>query len=342
VLLKNTFGLLPLSSTTGKVFVAGKSADNIGYQSGGWTISWQGGSGAITPGTTILDGIEAAVSPQTTVTYSEDGTGIDGSYNVAIAIVGETPYAEGAGDRPDGMGLDSADLATLDELEASGVPVVVVLVSGRPLDIGSELAGWDALIAAWLPGTEGDGVADVLFGNAEFSGTLPVTWQQTASQQPINAGDGKTPLFAYGTGLTPGGNQSAYTTIGASYFDGQSGTGVELCTDSGCGQNVGHTTAGDYLWFDDIDFGSTSPTHVSSRIASGSTVSGVIEYRLDSPTGTVLAQVATASTGGWQEWTTDVSGTLASVTGVHTVYVVFVSSDPGDLVNLNWFVFDTD
>jgi beta-glucosidase len=107
VLLKNRNGVLPLPKTASKIFVAGKSADNIGYQSGCWTISWQGGSGAVTPGTTVLQGIRSAVSTSTTVTYNRNGTGIDGTYSAAIAVVGETPYTEGAGDRPGGLGLDA-------------------------------------------------------------------------------------------------------------------------------------------------------------------------------------------------------------------------------------------
>jgi beta-glucosidase len=201
--LKNSANILPLDPG-GKIFVAGKSADDIGNQSGGWTISWQGSSGNITPGTTILQGIRNAAGSGTTVTYSRDGSGIDGSYRAAIAVVGETPYAETQGDRPGGLGLDTADLNTIATLRASGVPVVVVLVSGRPLDIASQLSGWNALVAAWLPGTEGQGVADVLFGAAQPAGKLPMTWMSSASQQPINAGDGKTPLFAQGYGLTYG------------------------------------------------------------------------------------------------------------------------------------------
>lgn len=340
VLLKNTNGILPLAPSAAKVFVAGKSADNIGYQSGGWTISWQGGSGPITPGTTILAGIEAAVSPQTTVAYSQDGTGIDGSYSVAIAVVGETPYAETAGDRPGYMGLDATDLATLDRLNASGVPVVVVLVSGRPLDIGAQVGDWDALVAAWLPGTEGDGVADVLFGEVASTGTLPVTWEQSVSQEPINDGDGKPSLFAYNTHLTPSASQSAYDPVGAVYFDGQQGTAVELCTDAGCGQNVGSATAGDRLWYEGIDFGATSPAGVTVRLASGAAVTGTLEIRLDAPTGPLLAQVATGNTGGWQQWTTVQAPALAQVTGVHTVYLVFTSASSQDLTNLTWFTFD--
>jgi beta-glucosidase len=202
VVLKNAGNILPLARNNNRIFVAGKSADNIGYQSGGWTISWQGSSGNITPGTTILQGIRNTVDATSTVTYNATGSGINNTYNVAIAVVGETPYAEGMGDRPGSMGLDSTDLNTITTLRNAGVPVVVVLVSGRPLDIASQLGNWNALVAAWLPGTEGQGVADVLFNVVAPTGKLPVTWMQSASQQPINDGDGKTALFPYGFGLT--------------------------------------------------------------------------------------------------------------------------------------------
>ena len=203
VLLKNARGVLPLAAG-GRVFVAGRSADDIGMQSGGWTITWQGAPGPTTKGTTILQGLRQAAGPSATVTYSVDGTGIDRSYDAAVAVVGEKPYAEYQGDLSDGMGLDDADLKTIGRLRASGVPVVVVLVSGRPLDIASELPGWDALVEAWLPGTEGGGVADVLYGATAPTGKLPVTWMRDASQQPINRSDGKKPLFPFGYGLTYG------------------------------------------------------------------------------------------------------------------------------------------
>ncbi|SDY91394.1 beta-glucosidase [Amycolatopsis xylanica] len=197
VLLKNEHGVLPLNKHE-KVFVAGKSANDIGNQAGGWTVGWQGTSGPVTPGTTILQGMQQASK---NVTFSKDGTGIDKSYDVAVAVVGETPYAEGKGDRPQGMGLDQTDLDTLKKLKDSGVPTVVVLVSGRPLDIAAQLPDWDGLVASWLPGTEGDGVADVLFGAYNPTGKLPVTWMKSADQQPINVGDGQTPLFPFGYGL---------------------------------------------------------------------------------------------------------------------------------------------
>jgi beta-glucosidase len=202
VLLKNNGGVLPLARDNNKIFVAGKNADNIGNQSGGWTISWQGSSGDITPGTTILQGIRAAVGPTTTVTYNQRGTGIDRTYRVAVAVVGETPYAEGQGDRTGSMSLDRDDLRVISTLRNAGVPVVVVLVSGRPMDISAELPRWDGLLASWLPGTEGAGVADVLFDGYAPTGKLPMTWMNSVSQQPINAGDGQLPLFPQGYGLT--------------------------------------------------------------------------------------------------------------------------------------------
>ncbi|MEO3820813.1 glycoside hydrolase family 3 N-terminal domain-containing protein [Plantactinospora sp. B24E8] len=236
VLLKNDGDILPLDPADNRIFVAGKSADNIGYASGGWTISWQGGSGAITPGTSILQGIRNAVDPSTTVTYSSSGSGIDNSYRAAIAVVGETPYAEGRGDRPSGMGLDSTDLNTLNTLRAAGVPVIVVLVSGRPLDVAGQVPNWAALLASWLPGTEGAGVADVLFGGYAPTGRLPVSWMTSASQQPINDGDGKTPLFPYGFGLgydsgpdpEPPVDTSAPTAPGTPVATGTTASGTTL------------------------------------------------------------------------------------------------------------------
>jgi beta-glucosidase len=199
VLLKND-GILPLSKGA-NVFVAGKNANNIGNQCGGWTISWQGDSGAITPGTTILQGIQNEVAAGGgMVTFNESGDGSAG-HDVAIVVIGETPYAEGSGDDSD-LTLDSADLNWLNKIS---IPVVVVLVSGRPMMVSDSIGGWNAFVAAWLPGTEGDGVAQVLFGDYDFTGKLPHTWPRTIGQVPINVGDASyDPLFAYGFGLDHG------------------------------------------------------------------------------------------------------------------------------------------
>ncbi len=202
VLLKNQGKTLPLSKTISRIHVAGKNADDIGNQCGGWTIDWQGKSGAITTrGTTILAAIKKTVSAATQVTFSKDGTGADGA-TVGIVVIGETPYAEMEGDRSD-LALDNADVQTVTEMKKAGIPVVVVLLSGRPMIINSVLEQADAFVAAWLPGTEGQGVADVLFGDYKPTGKLSYTWPRSMDQIPINIGDKNyDPLFPYGFGLT--------------------------------------------------------------------------------------------------------------------------------------------
>ncbi len=320
VVLKNAGNILPLATANNRIFVAGTNADNIGHQSGGWTISWQGGSGATTPGTTILQGIRNTVAASSVVTYNQSGSGINSSYNVAIAVVGETPYAEGAGDRPGSMSLASTDINTINTLRGAGVPVVVVLVSGRPLDIATQLGNWNALVAAWLPGTEGQGVADVLFGVAQPTGKLPMTWMNSVSQQPINSGDGQTPLFPFGFGLSYGApaTRDPYAVTQAESFGSQSGVQLENTSDTGGGQNVGWIAPGDWIAYPGMNFGSPTALRVTTRRASGSGATGTIQYRLDSTTGPIIASVPISNTGGWQSWgsvTTNLSGTA---TGVHT------------------------
>jgi len=201
VLLKNSGNILPLAKTA-RIFVAGKNADNIGNQSGGWTISWQGASGNTTPGTTVLQAIRNTVDPGTSVTYNKTGRGAAG-HDVAVVVIGETPYAEGQGDKPSYLGLDQDDKNTLNTVKRAGIPMVVILLSGRPMVITDQLPGWNALIAGWLPGTEGQGVADVLFGDYKPTGKLPMSWPRSETQIPINVGDTNyDPLFAYGFGLT--------------------------------------------------------------------------------------------------------------------------------------------
>ncbi len=201
VLLKNEHNLLPLPKNSRRIHVAGKSSDNLGYQCGGWTITWTGGSGDITEGTTILEAIRNTVSNETEVTYSLTGDGAAGA-DVGIVAVGETPYAEYTGDATD-LSLPRGDIAAINAVREAGVPVVVILVSGRPMIIEPELENWDALIAAWLPGTEAQGIADVLFGDYDPTGKLSYTWPRAIEQLPINVGDNeKDPLFEYGFGLS--------------------------------------------------------------------------------------------------------------------------------------------
>jgi beta-glucosidase len=209
VLLKNDGGLLPISDDITTIFVGGQAADDIGIQSGGWTIEWQGKEGAITPGTTILEGIEASVPEGVTVYYDKFGNlgrvdtgGAAVEPEICIGVVGERPYAEFEGDSAD-LAMASRDLSVVENLAASCDKVVVVLISGRPLIITEMIDGWDALVAAWLPGTEGQGVADVLFGIELFSGKLPFTWPESIDQVPLGAlaASGEEPLFPFGYGL---------------------------------------------------------------------------------------------------------------------------------------------
>ena len=202
VLLKNEKNTLPLSKRFTRIHVGGRSADDIGNQCGGWTIDWQGRSGDVTRGgTTILKAIQRTVLPATKITFSKDGTDAGGA-DVGIVVIGEIPYAEGRGDKED-LTLSAADLSAINNMKQAGIPVVAVLLSGRPMIINDALAQCDSFVAAWLPGTEGQGVADVVFGDYRPTGKLSFTWPRSMAQIPINVGDANhDPLFKYGFGLT--------------------------------------------------------------------------------------------------------------------------------------------
>lgn len=221
VLLKHESAVLPIAKTA-RVLVAGKNADNRGHQCGGFTVAWQGvsDSSLIEGGTSIWEGIRAA-APHAWL--SVDGSLADpAQHDVAIVVIGETPYAEGMGDIRQGgrvasgsgfggptsqltpygktielSSLHPEDIATIRAIAAKGIPIVTVLVSGRPLVVNAELDASTAFVAAWLPGSEGQGVADVLFGDADFHGTLPFTWPAHAAVDPYEAGE----RFARGFGL---------------------------------------------------------------------------------------------------------------------------------------------
>lgn len=214
VLLKNEGNVLPLRKNA-KIFVSGPLADNVGWQSGGWTLQWQGagdsGGKRLTPGTSILDGLRALAKAGGGEIVTDPARAKECS--VAVVVVGETPYAEGVGDVSPGSRMTLAgpgkvapgNLEAIAQARAFKLPVVVVLVSGRPLVVTDELAGWNVLVAAWLPGSEGGAVAEVLYGKENFKGVLPITWPRSVDQLPLNVGDpgyaAKSPLFPYGFGL---------------------------------------------------------------------------------------------------------------------------------------------
>ncbi|HEX7653078.1 MAG TPA: glycoside hydrolase family 3 C-terminal domain-containing protein, partial [Verrucomicrobiae bacterium] len=200
--LKNAQHTLPLAKNQKRIVVIGTAADDIGTQCGGWTITWQGQAGnTLHGGTTILAAIRQAVGPGTEVVFSPDGSNLTGA-SAAVVVVGETPYAEMKGDRSD-LHLPAADVALVEKAHTAGVPVVTILLSGRPLILGNALEASDAFLAAWLPGTEGLGVTDILFGDHKPTGKLPRHWPRnneglaTVAVQPTSS----TPLFPVGYSL---------------------------------------------------------------------------------------------------------------------------------------------
>ncbi|HEY3840782.1 MAG TPA: glycoside hydrolase family 3 C-terminal domain-containing protein, partial [Bryobacteraceae bacterium] len=189
VLLKNDGKTLPIARTARRIHVAGVSADDIGNQCGGWTIDWQGKSGPVTTGgTTLLAALKKTVGSGTQVTYAADGSGASGA-DVAVVVVGEKPYAEGNGDRAD-LSLSPADAAVVQKVKSAGVPVAVVVYSGRPLVLGDTLEKANAVVAAWLPGTEGQGIADVLLGAYKPTGKLSFSWPQAMGKMLFPVGYG--------------------------------------------------------------------------------------------------------------------------------------------------------
>ncbi|KAL8509609.1 hypothetical protein ACS0TY_016728 [Phlomoides rotata] len=207
VLLKNGGDqpLLPLAKKASKILVAGTHAHDLGNQCGGWTIQWQGQSGNnLTSGTTILSGVRNTVDPTTEVVFIENPESKyvkNNNFSYAIVVVGEPPYAETNGDSLN-LTLPAPGPSIITNVCGS-VKCVVVLVTGRPVVIEPYLAQIDALVAAWLPGTEGQGVADILFGDYGFTGKLPRTWFKSVDQLPMNVGDPHyDPLFPFGFGLT--------------------------------------------------------------------------------------------------------------------------------------------
>ncbi|QKG24216.1 glycoside hydrolase family 3 protein [Actinomadura verrucosospora] len=200
VLLKNSGRVLPLKKSQ-RIYVAGVNADDMGNQAGGWTVSWQGSSGNIIPGATILQGIRQNAK---NVTYSADASAPTAGSDVGVVVVGETPYAEGVGDVGNGhtLNLSDADRANIDKVCSAIEKCVVLDVAGRPQIVTDELPKMDAFVMSWLPGSEGAGVSDTLFGNRPYTGRLSYTWPRSESQEPINIGDKNyDPLFPYGYGL---------------------------------------------------------------------------------------------------------------------------------------------
>ena len=217
VLLKNENNTLPLRKDTPVIFIAGAGGNDIGLQSGGWTLEWQGKPGDDNEGTTILSGIRAAAGSDTQVEFQREGDfsefkdpeGNPLVADVGIVVLAEKPYAEGVGDKAD-ISLTKEETDLIIRMGEQSNSVVVILISGRPRVITEQLPLADAWVAAWLPGTEGGGIADVLFGDFPFTGKLSYSWPRSNEQLPININNSaeKTgcdaPLFPFGYGLEYG------------------------------------------------------------------------------------------------------------------------------------------
>ncbi|GIP20702.1 glycoside hydrolase family 3 N-terminal domain-containing protein [Paenibacillus sp. J22TS3] len=326
-----------------KILVAGKSADDIGLQSGGWSITWQGSAGDITPGTTILKGIQDAAGSSRTVTYNKHGRGSAGQ-DVAIAVIGEKPYAETNGDAAS-LNLDAEDLNTLANIRSGNpdIPIVVVLVSGRPMTITNQMGDWAGLIAAWLPGTEGQGVADVLFGSKDFTGKLPMRWPFSLNAYP--GGDASQFLFQTGYGLTrnqptptlpsppeePDHSQKIPGKIEAENFTAQSGIQTEDSQDTGGTRNISYIDAGDWLEYD-VD--AQSGTYkVDFRYSSWTDSTGL---KIIDGTGKTRGTLSVSKTGSYQDWqTASIENISLPKDGKQKLKMQFT----GGSMNLNWFSF---
>jgi beta-glucosidase len=201
VLLKNEDEALPLPQG-GKIWVAGPLADDLRAQCGGWTLGWEGANSEVKGGTSVLKALrDAAAQSGAEIGYGPGLPPEGSSWDRAVLVIGEQPYAEFMGDRTD-LRLRKDDRELVAKFAASGIQTVVVLISGRPMVATAEIEASDAFVAAWLPGSEGGGVADILFGLAKPSGKLPMSWPASNEQIPVNQGDGKAALYPLGYGLS--------------------------------------------------------------------------------------------------------------------------------------------
>ncbi|PZR79133.1 MAG: 1,4-beta-D-glucan glucohydrolase [Stutzerimonas stutzeri] len=261
VLLKNAGGVLPLAPKQ-RILVAGDGANDVGKQAGGWTLNWQG-TGTTRKDFPNADSIYEGIAQQAKAAGGEAILAVDGKYtqkpDVAVVVFGENPYAEFQGDlqtllyKPG----DDADLALIKRLKAEGIPVVAVFLSGRPLWMNREINAADAFVAAWLPGSEGAGIADVLLRKADgsvqydFKGKLSFSWPRTATQYANNVGqEGYDPLFAFGFGLTyadkgdlaalpeDSGVSGDEGAAGVFFARGDAGSGMALRLEGADGQGV--------------------------------------------------------------------------------------------------------
>ncbi len=258
VVLDAKNNVLPLKKDGQTIGLAGVLADDLGAQCGGWTIAWQGGNGDITDGTSILDGFNK-LTGSSNILFSKTGD-FDQDIDVAVVVIGEkTPYSEGGGDRSS-LNVENQDIALLKKLKSQNIPTIALLISGRPLIFGEALVHSDAMIAAWYPGTEGDGVAEVLFGMYAPKGKTTHSWPNHMRQIPINVGDNDyKPLYAYKRGL-----MQFPTTVNSAY----------LKVYAGATNNEGNKL---YVYFNDIITNNTSTLEDYNLYVNGTMVNAYLQ-----------------------------------------------------------------
>jgi beta-glucosidase len=201
VLLTNN-GALPLRKDVDLIYVAGRAAADIGLQCGGWTIEWRGLPGGDIPGTNLVEAVNEAVTDGTEVVYDAAGHFSDRIADVGVVVIAEPPYAEMTGDRAD-LTLPPEDIELIGRMRAQCRTLVGVVYTGRPLLIADQIEAFDGLVSAWLPGSEGAGITDVLFGDVPFTGKLPYAWPLVDDQIPLAAleAHSEPPLWPRGHGL---------------------------------------------------------------------------------------------------------------------------------------------
>lgn len=380
VLLKNDNKILSQLKDMDNIFVAGKNANDIGRQCGGWTISWQGKSdddqadnmliGPSTPGTTIWQGIKEVVLGITgpndydgnamapgneivekngkTLKYNKHGRGCTDEFDVAIAFIGENPYAEGDGDSGD-LGLSTEDLTTLANIRAqnSDIPIIVVLVSGRPMNVSEQIGDWDGFVAAWLPGTEGAGIADVLFGDYDFTGKTTYSWPWFTEQFPMPIEESEA-LFPIGFGLTkdeegsplekpeqplPTGHDISERLEAEDVYRAKSIQTESTSDPTGGGVNIGWTEAGQ--WYDYvIDVPEDGLYEIGFRVSSNGGSYPALEV-LNENGDAIGEPLSIEGTGGWQNWITK-KNTVALYEGVQIIRINLL----GGNFNFNYMEFE--
>ncbi len=332
-----------------KLIVAGAAGHDIGIQSGGWTISWQGSVGDITEGTTIYEGLKE-VGTGKTIDYAANGYFDDEGYEAAIVVVGEDPYAESFGDKSaSALKLDSSDVALINSIEKDHpeLPIVLLVVAGRPITIADQVEQADAIVMVGLPGSEGAGIADVLLGDKDFTGSLTFTWPWYAQDIESKFTDDSTVLYPYGHGLTKmttGSDTEKPTDPSLITLSKDTPTVVEAenfvakhseLVVSGNGQFLEYIREGRYVEYL-INIPENGTYKMSSSIATTHDNKEVaFDIEID---GAVYGSVSNVinNTGWWDQFKDLELGNIYLPAGTHTVRVALKGAD----FNINSYTFE--